>query len=227
LIAGWEFGSRLRTRYELVGDERSERLDLRLVREGVEEPRLRERRFYEAATDLGALGATRPRISGRELMLPLLAGEIEPWATVLEATGSPDLVAEAGRRASMTPVSGAESPDSHVFSLRESTALLYYPLWLLRYEDGNRSYRIVINGRTGNVNSAEAPASSHGQLVLLAVQVTALVALIVVLLWLGSLGGVARAPTIVGSVIVSVVTILLVWRFRLQREVEYHEPFSS
>jgi len=28
-------------------------------------------------------------------------------------------------------------------------------------------------------------------------------------------------------VIVSSLAILLVWRFRLQREVEYHEPFSS
>jgi ribosomal protein S27AE len=227
LIAGWEFGRKLRTRYELVGEERSERLDLKLVSEGVEEPRLRERRFYEAATDLAALGATRPRITGRELMLPLLAGEIDSSATVLEAEGSPDQVAAAGRRAAMTPVSGAESPDTHVFTIRESTALLYYPLWLLRYQDGNRSYRIVINGRNGNVNSAEAPAADQVQLALLTFQIVALAALVGLLLWLGSFGEAARMPTIAGAVIVSVVAILLVRRFRLQREVEYHEPFSS
>ena len=227
LIAGWEFGRKLRTRYELVGEERSERLDLKLVREGVEEPRLRERRFYEAAVDLAALGATRPRITGRELMLPLLAGEIDPSATVLEAEGSPDEVAAAGRRAALVPVSGAESPDSHVFTLRESTALLYYPLWLLRYKDGNRSYRIVINGRNGNVNSAEAPAANRARVALLVVQVAVLVALVGLLLWLGSSGEAARVPTAVGAVIVSVAAIVLVWRFRLQREVEYHEPFSS
>ncbi len=214
LIAGWEFGRKLRTRYELVGEERSERLDLKLVREGVEEPRLRERRFYEAATDLAALGATRPRITGRELMLPLLAGEIDPSATVLEAEGGPDEVAAAGRRAALAPVSGAESPDSHVFTLRESTALLYYPLWLLRYEDGNRSYRIVINGRNGNVNSAEAPAANRARVALLVVQVAVLVALVGLLLWLGSSGEPARVPTTVGAVIVSVAAIVLVWRFR-------------
>jgi hypothetical protein len=227
LIAGWEFGRKTRTRYELVGDERSERLDLTLEYEGVEEPRLRERRFYQPAADLTSLGATRPRITGRELILPLLAGEIEPWATVMEAEGNVGQVAAEARRAAMVPVSGAEAPDSHVFALRESTALLYYPLWLIRFEDGNHSYRIVINGRNGNVNSAEAPAAFVGQMSLLASQITVLVFLIGVLAWLGSLGTIGRAPTIVGTVIVSAVVILLVWRFRLRREVEYHEPFSS
>ena len=128
LVAGWEFGHKLRTRYELVGDEKSERLDLQLVREGVEEPRLQERRFYQAATDLAALGATRPRITGRELMLPLLAGELDPSATVLEAEGAADQVAASGAEGrAAAPSSGAESPDSHLFALRESTALLYYP----------------------------------------------------------------------------------------------------
>jgi hypothetical protein len=227
LIAGWEFGHKLRTRYELVGEEKSERLDLRLVREGVEEPCLQERRFYEAATDLAALGATRPRITGRELMLPLLAGELDPSATVLEAEGDAEEVAALGRRAALLPVSGAMSPESHMFALRESTALLYYPLWLLRYQDGNRTYRIVINGRDGSVNSAEAPVTNSGRVAVLVLQVAALAALAAVLLWLGSSEKAAQVPTMVGAVIVSVVAMLMVWRFRLQREVEYHEPFSS
>ncbi len=227
LIAGWEFGHRLRTRYELVGDEKSERLDLKLEREGVEAPCLQERRLYEAATDLAALGATRPRITGRELMLPLLAGELDPSATVLDAEGTADQVAEAGRKAALLPMSGAESPDSHVFALRESTALLYYPLWLLRYQDGNRSYRIVINGRDGIVNSAKVPVDNRARVTVLVMQVLVLASLAALLLWLGSSGEAAPAPTMVGAVIVSVLAILLVWRFRLQREVEYHEPFSS
>ncbi len=227
LVAGWEFGHKLRTRYELVGDEESERLDLKLVREGVEEPSLQERRYYEAATDLPLLGATRPRITGRELMLPLLAGELDPSVTVLEAQGSADEVAAAGRKAALLPVSGASSPDSHMFALRESTALLYYPLWLLRYQVGNRFYRIVVNGRNGSVNSAEAPASNAGRVTRLVAQVVVLVAIAALLLWLGSSRGAAQVSTMVGAVIVSVLAIFLVWRFRLQREVEYHEPFSS
>jgi DNA-directed RNA polymerase subunit RPC12/RpoP len=227
LVAGWEFGYKLRTRYELVGDEEREWLDLRLAREGVEEPYLQERRYFEAATDLSALGATRPRITGRELMLPLLAGELDPSSAVLEARGSAAEAAAAGRKAALLPVSGASSPDSHMFALRESTALLYYPLWLLRYQVGNRFYRIVVNGRNGSVNSGQAPASNAGRVTLLAAEVVVLAAVAALLLWLGLSGETAQVSTTAGAVIVSVVAILLVWRFRLQREVEYHEPFSS
>ncbi len=169
LVVGWEFGSRLRTQNELVGEEDNERLELQLVRERVEEPHLQERRFFQAATDLAALGATRPRITGREPALPLLAGELDASALVLEAEGTAAEMIEKGRRAVLQPLSGALSPDVHLFALRESTTLLFYPLWLLRYRDGNRSYRMVVNGRDGTVNSATAPADITEQVVRLIV----------------------------------------------------------
>jgi uncharacterized Zn finger protein (UPF0148 family) len=187
LVVGWEFGNKLRTRCELVGEEGNERLDLQLVREGVEEPHLQERRFYQAATDFAALGATRPRVSGREPILPLLAGELDPSAQILDPDDRAASVAERGRKAVLQPVAGAESPDAHLFALRESTTLLFYPLWLLRYRDGNRLHTIAVNGRDGTVNSATAPA----------------------------------------AVIDSVLDILPLRRSRKEREVEYHEPFSS
>ena len=187
LVAGWEFGHKLRTRCELVGEEENERLELQLVREGVEEPHLQERRFYQAATDFAALGATRPRVSGREPILPLLAGELDPSAEILDPDDRAVSVAEKGRKAVLQPVVGAESPDSHLFALRESTTLLFYPLWLLGYRDGNGLYTIAVNGRDGTVNSATAPA----------------------------------------AVIDSVLDILPLRRPRKEREVEYHEPFSS
>ena len=64
LVAGWEFGFQTRVRCEAVGDEQNERLELRPVREEVKEGRLQERRLYEAAADLAAVGATRPRDHG-------------------------------------------------------------------------------------------------------------------------------------------------------------------
>jgi ribosomal protein L37AE/L43A len=227
LVVGWEFGSRFRTQNELVGEEDNERLELRLVRERVEEPHLRERRFFQAATDLAALGATRPRITGREPALPLLAGELDASALILEAEGTAAEMIEKGRRAVLQPLSGALSPDVHLFALRESTTLLFYPLWLLRYQDGNRSYRMVVNGRDGTVNSATAPADIGEQVVRLIVTVASMVVAVAFLVWLGIERGAVRAPTLVAAVIVSVVALLMVWRFRAQREVEYHEPFSS
>ncbi|MFH0916635.1 MAG: hypothetical protein V1912_09350 [bacterium] len=227
LVAGWEFGSKLRTRYELVGEEQNERLDLQLVREGVEEPHLRERRLFLAAADLTELGANRPRITGREPVLPLLAGELDPSARVLEAEGTAGEMIEKGRRAVLQPLSGASSPDTHLFALRESTTLLFYPLWLLRYRDGNRTYRMVVNGRDGNINSAVAPAAITERIARLAAQVALVAVIVAVLVWLGLTREPLRVPSLAAAVIVFVVAILKVWRFRAQGEVEYHEPYSS
>ena len=227
LVAGWEFGSKLRTRYELVGEEQSERLDLRLVREGVEEPHLRERRLFLAAADLAVLGATRPRITGREPVLPLLAGELDPAGLVLEAEGTAAEMIDKGRRAVLQPLSGAVSPDTHLFALRESTTLLFYPLWLLRYRDGNRTYQMVVNGRDGNINSAIAPTAVTERVAYLTAQVALMVGIASLLVWLGFTRQPVRVPSLVAAVIVSAVAILKVWRFRAQGEMEYHEPYSS
>jgi len=227
LVAGWEFGSKLRTQYQLVGEDESARLDLRLVREGVQEPRLQERRLFQAATDLAALGATRPRITGREPVLPLLAGELDPSSQVLDAEGTAAAMVDKGRKAVLQPLSGATYPDAHLFPLRESTSLLFYPLWLLRYPAGNRVYHMVVNGRNGTVNSATAPAATKEQVMRVAVRAALMAVAVVLLVWLGVVWGAARAPMLTAAVIVSLVAILMVSRFRMQREVEYHEPFSS
>ena len=235
LVAGWEFGYRIRTRTEIVvtgpkdifGDEQ-EQLELEAVKEGVKEPRLQERRFFQAAADFGALRATRPRITGRELMVPALAGELEPTAIVLSAAGSGEEVATAGRRAALQPLSGAVNPDSHLFVFRESTTLIYYPLWVLRFEKGEDLCRVVVNGRNGSINSGVAPASNTVRVALMAAQIAGMALLVAILAWLASrFGGDGRVSLVAAAVIVSVVAVLMIWRFRMVREVEYHEPFSS
>jgi len=238
LLAGWEFGYKMRTQAEPVGsaplmvhglgfEGEDERLALRLVKEGVKEPRLQERRFYQAATDFEALGATRPRMTGRELLVPLLAGEIDDAATVLEAEGTGRAVAERGRGSLLQPLSAALSADCHLFTFRETTSLLYYPLWLLRYQAGDRSCRVVVNGRDGAVNSAFAPADDRRRVALLAVQVILAAVVVAFLVWLAVTRVEARMSMVAAAVIVSVVVALWVSRFRMAGEVEYHEPFSG
>ncbi len=235
LVAGWEFGYKVRTQMQIVNlgvqdllGEEKQKLDLEAVREGVKEPRLQERRFFLPAADFGALGATRPRITGRELMVPALAGEIEPTAIVLDADGSGAEVVEAGRRAAAQPLSGAVNPDSHLFVFRESTTLLFYPLWVLRFEKGSALCRVVVNGRNGTINSGTAPASNTSRVAQLAARVAGAAVFVAVLAWLASrFGGQERVSLVAAAVIVSVVAVLMVWRFRAVGEVEYHEPFSS
>jgi hypothetical protein len=230
LTAGWEFGYKVRTRSELIqgtGDEENARLELQVVREGVKAPRLQERRFYEAATDFAALGATRPRVTGRELLVPLLAGELEPAATVLETEGSAAEVAEKGKRVALQPLSGAVTPDSHLFAFRESMALLYYPLWLVRFQQGRNSCRLVVNGRDGTINAGIAPAAQGRQRFVLAAQVLALAVIVALRIYYAVARDAGRTSMVAAAVIVSVIAIVVVWRFRAAKEVEYHEPFSG
>ena len=240
LLAGWEFGHVQRTETEVIRPSISiglgsmfdeevggGRLELKLVDKAIKEPRLQERRYYQAATDLQALGAIRPHFSGRELLLPLLAGELDPTATVLETEGSASEVATTGRAVALAPLSGAWSPDSHLFAFRESLALLYYPLWVVRYKSGNRVCRILVSGRDGSVNSAVAPADNSRRIQLLALQVAAMAIVVALLVLVAVTRETGRVSMVAAAVIVSVVGILSIWRFRAVGEVEYHEPFSG
>ena len=183
--------------------------------------------IFLMATDFGVFGATRPRITGRELMLPLLAGETEPGATVLEAQGDGHEVAEAGRRAALNPVSGNFASDIHLFCLRESTALLYYPMWILRYERGNRVAHVVVNARDGSINSAVAPASIRRAKLQLAGQAVVMAVMVAIFAWLAVTWRQGRNSMVALAVIVSIAVIYMIWRFRPVREVQYREPFSS
>lgn len=238
LLAGWEFGRKFRTRAEVIrpfpvlaGDGvlpgQGEYLKLGLVEESVAEGRLQERRFYQAAADLEILGATRPRVTGRELLLPLLAGELEPEAVVLEAVGSVADVAQRGRRSVLTPMSGAFSSDDHFFVFRESVALLYYPLWLVCFRAGARSCRVIVNGRNGDISSGFAPASNRKRVILLGLQAAAALVVAGFLVWLGATGAAPQVAMIIVAAIVFVAGVAPLRGFRGTAEVEYHEPFSG
>jgi DNA-directed RNA polymerase subunit RPC12/RpoP len=228
LVAGWEFGTKLRTRSFLAAtEEGGERLDLEITEEPFEEPRLQERRLFKAACDLNVLGATRPRFSGRELLLPLVAGEVDPSSKVLDPERTAAEVSELGRAHALQPTAGAADPESRMLILRESLALLYYPLWLVDYQVGGRPYRIVVDGRDGSVNSAVAPAGDRWTEGYLGLKVAGLIVAAVLAVWLGSLWGWARVPSVVAAVIVVIAAVTMVLRSPRGGKVEYHEPFSS
>jgi ribosomal protein S27AE len=159
LVAGWEFGHRTRLCAEIVGDKNDPRLELRRVREAVEDGHLQERRSYQAATDLAAIGAVRPRMTGREPLLPVLAGDLDSGRVLPVQIGQADIL-EQGRRRAHQPASETERATARVFILHEAVALLFYPLWRLRYRHGGRSYHMAVNAFDGTVNTAFGPAST-------------------------------------------------------------------
>jgi len=137
------------------------------------------------------------------------------------------VVGERGRRSALQPLAASLSPESHLFTFRESTSLLYHPLWLLRYRAGDRSCRVVVNGRDGTVNSAFAPADNRRRVAILIAQVFLAVVVVALLVWLAVTRADVRMPMVAAVVIVSAVVALTVSRFRMLGEVEYHEPFSG
>jgi DNA-directed RNA polymerase subunit RPC12/RpoP len=157
LVAGWELGYTARIRGELVGQEEQERLELQPVRETIQDGHVQERRFYEPAADLASVGGNRPRVTGREPLLPLLAGDLD-CAGVLAVQGSAAETIARGRDLVLRPTSTARHPDSHLFILHESASLLFYPFWVLEYCRGGCSYPIVVNGYDGTLSVAVAPA---------------------------------------------------------------------
>ena len=227
-VVGWEFGKRVRLRQRVVEVGDQEVLQQEMVDEAVADPTLSERHFYQQAADLSALGMGRPHIAGREFTLPYLVGELEPGAAILEAD---DGLPEAQRRAAesfRTPPGSATIRDLHLFLLRQTSSLIYYPLWSLRYRYQGRLYAMTIDGRSGVVHSARAPADNSRRLVGLVAACVLLAIALAVYRWawdgLRAVSGPATAAVLL-LIVASAVSAF--WRFRLVREVEYHEPFSA
>ncbi|MHB8869775.1 MAG: hypothetical protein ACYC6T_06815 [Thermoleophilia bacterium] len=226
-VVGWEFGRKLRTKAELVQVGREEVVQTRLVEEAVEAGFLNERRHYQEAADLRALGMGRPHITGREFTLPYLVGELERGATVLEADRDLEVVRERAREAFLRPPTGTVSRQTRLFLLRESAALIYYPLWSLRYSYRGRLYEMTVDGRSGQVHSARAPADNRARVAVLLASYAALAMglALAVSAWEALEG--FREPAVYTMITILVAASGVYWRFRLLREVEYHEPFSA
>ncbi|NLG67386.1 MAG: hypothetical protein GX536_06705 [Actinobacteria bacterium] len=224
-VVGWSFGRKYRARPQPVGTGDDEGVTIQMVEEGVQEGLLTERRFYQAATDLSALGIGRPPISGREPTSPLLWGELDTDAVMLAANHDFELVQARAREAFLIPPTGTVG-SVKLFLLRESISLLYCPLWSLQYRYRDRMYQITVDGRDGTVHSARAPADDRRRIAVLLASCVALAMALGVVVWVWSRWENARQVAVGVAFLILVLTSMVYWRFRLLREVEYHEPFS-
>jgi hypothetical protein len=226
-VVGWEFGIRRRTKSEVVRMGDQEVVELRLVDEALEQGFMDERRMYQEAADLSALGMGRPHITGRAFSLPYLAGELEDGAALLEPDRDCQAVLARARDAFRRPPTGASVREARLSLLKESVSLLYYPLWMLRYRYRGRLYEVAVDGRNGLVHSARAPADNTRRLAVMVVSYVALALLLALAVEIRSsqphLGEIAFY---VGALVLALAGTVY-WRFGLLREVEHHESFSS
>lgn len=224
-VVGWEFGKKTRARQQTVMQGEDEYVTVQLVEEGVQEGSFKLRRFYQAGTDLSRLGIGRPQMSGREPLLPYAPGELDAKAALLEADRDYEEVREQARSSFRLPPRGS-SGYSRFDILMEKTILVYYPLWSLHYRYQGRLYQMTVDGRTGDVHSARAPADNTRPLAALLASYALLAVALAVVVWIWTGPGAMRVPAGYLALLIAVLAAGAFWRFRLIREVEYHEPFS-
>lgn len=224
-LVGWEFGQKYRTRQQVKQSGKEELLTLEMIEEGVQTGFLDQRRLYRAATDLEILGIGRPQISGREKRIPFIEGEVDPEAFLLESDNNQAEVLAKAHEVFSRPT-GIARGDAKLFLLREKLNLLYYPLWLIRYRYRRQEYEVTVDGLRGVVHSARAPAGIKRKIAFMLTVYVLLAVGLAVVSWLGQTGRLEEDTSWLAGVLVCMVGAAFFLRFRIAKEVYYHEPFS-
>ncbi len=118
--------------------------------------------WTRAAGDVAEFGVTTLPLDGLQFAAydpEALHGEglvFEPTGSQTEATDSArgDWVRQAGRQANLDDVS-----QTALQFFRQGLGLVYYPLWVARYNYRNRSYQVVVDGFNGRVLYGKAPGN--------------------------------------------------------------------
>ncbi len=146
-VAGWMFG-RVRK------DKDSTR--------PIEVEVMEEMHWNDAAVDVSEFGVHRVRISKDDLE-PFDSLRLHREGMVFEPVESPtDALAEAEahfthRGRSRRSLTTKYFETFH--TLRPKLALVYYPLWVARYEFKGRNYQVTVDGTTGKILYGKAPGN--------------------------------------------------------------------
>lgn len=121
-----------------------------------------EMHWNDAAVDVSEFGVHRVSINEKDLV-PFDADRLHSEAMVFELTESrTEALAEAEehfhdrcrRKSRLKATSFAK-----LHLLRTQLSLVYYPLWVVRYEYHNRRYQVVVDGVNGRVLYGKAPGN--------------------------------------------------------------------
>jgi hypothetical protein len=146
-VAGWMFG-RVKS-----GNDGTRPVEVEL---------LEEMHWNDAAVDVAEYGVHRVTLS-REQLEPFDNERLHSEAMVFEPAESPtDAMQEAHQHFTHRGRS-KRSLKSRFFErfhfLRERLSIVYYPLWVARYEYHKRNYQVVVDGVTGQQLYGKAPGN--------------------------------------------------------------------
>jgi len=123
---------------------------------------LEELQWNDAAVDVSEFGVNRVPIAGKNFE-PFDQDRLSAEGMIFEATESPtDAAAEAAAYfqqvvRSKKSLSSTTLEKFHL--LRQRFSLVYYPLWVARYEYRNRRYQVVVDGVNNKVLYGKAPGN--------------------------------------------------------------------
>ena len=123
---------------------------------------LEEMQWNDAAVDVSEFGVNRVPIAGQHFE-PFDQDRLSAEGMVFEAAESPtDAIAEADSYFQQVARSKKSLSSTYLekfHMLRQRLSLVYYPLWVARYQYRNRSYQVVIDGVNNKVLYGKAPGN--------------------------------------------------------------------
>jgi len=210
---GWTFGQ------VQVGSGKNKRYEAR------ERRVVEELTWNEAACDVAEFGVTQVSLEGRRLD-PFNPQELHRTAMVFEPLGSAQEALAKARSAFEERVKKLARMErinqSFSWIVRPRQAIVYYPLWVIRYQYQGRSFQVVVDGSSGEVLYGKAPGNAfYRALVLVAgMMAGAFIALDLSALLLSS----DSDNSLVGALVVFVVGLgIMAYAYRAFRYGEHYE----
>jgi len=147
-VAGWIFG-RVKS-----GKDSTKPIEVEIME---------EMEWNDAATDVSEFGVHRVSIS-KSALEPYNAEDLHAEGMVFEPVESRSEALDEARRHFEYRGHQKKNLKQVFFDkfhvLRKKFSLVYYPLWVGRYEYKNRSYQVVVDGVKGNVLYGKAPGNT-------------------------------------------------------------------
>ena len=123
---------------------------------------LEEMQWNDAAVDVSEFGVNRVPIAGKNFE-PFDQDRLSAEGMIFEATESPtDATAEAAAYFQQVARSKKSLSSTYLekfHMVRQRFSLVYYPLWVARYQYRGRSYQVVIDGVNNKVLYGKAPGN--------------------------------------------------------------------
>jgi hypothetical protein len=123
---------------------------------------LEDMQWNDAAVDVSEFGVNRVPIAGKNFE-PFDQDRLSAEGMIFEATeSSTDAVAEADTYFQQVARSKKSLSTTYLekfYMLRQRLSLVYYPLWVARYQYRNRSYQVVVDGVNNKILYGKAPGN--------------------------------------------------------------------